>query len=102
MRVAGSRKGGSGARFGRYVTGPCQAADNAACLSGSERLSVMPAHDVDNLAMAMSLIVSTRSIALLPEYAKDFFPASVSSRLACPGNVRPRCPRTPVRPGMLR
>ncbi|WP_429196719.1 hypothetical protein [Luteibacter sp. W1I16] len=37
-------------------------------------LSVMPAHDVDNLAMAMSLIVSTRSIALLPEYAKDFFP----------------------------
>lgn len=43
-------------------------------------LAVVPAHDVDNLAMAMSLIASTRGIALLPEYARDFFPWSVTSR----------------------
>ncbi|MGE7136285.1 LysR family transcriptional regulator [Luteibacter sp. NPDC031894] len=43
-------------------------------------LHVAPAHDVDNLAMAMSLISSTRGISLLPEYATDFLPRSVTSR----------------------
>ncbi|HXP01940.1 MAG TPA: LysR family transcriptional regulator [Luteibacter sp.] len=43
-------------------------------------LAVVPAHDVDNLAMAMSLIASTRGVALLPEYARDFIPRSVTSR----------------------
>jgi LysR family hca operon transcriptional activator len=39
-----------------------------------------PAHRVDNLAMAMSLIASTRGVALLPAYAKNFLPWSVVSR----------------------
>jgi LysR family hca operon transcriptional activator len=30
--------------------------------------------------MAMSLIASTRGVALLPAYAKNFLPASVTSR----------------------
>jgi LysR family transcriptional regulator, hca operon transcriptional activator len=38
------------------------------------------AHRVDNLAMAMSLIASTRGVALLPEYAKNFLPRAVTSR----------------------
>jgi LysR family hca operon transcriptional activator len=39
-----------------------------------------PVHRVDNLAMAMSLIASTRGVALLPAYAKNFLPGSVTSR----------------------
>jgi LysR family transcriptional regulator, hca operon transcriptional activator len=38
------------------------------------------AHGVDNLAMAMSLIASTRGLALLPAYAKNLMPSSVVSR----------------------
>jgi LysR family hca operon transcriptional activator len=37
-------------------------------------------HEVDHLAMAMSLIASTRGIALLPAYAVNFMPAAVTSR----------------------
>jgi LysR family hca operon transcriptional activator len=43
-------------------------------------LDLTPAHEVDNLAMAMSLVASTRGIALLPAYAKNFLPWSVTSR----------------------
>ena len=43
-------------------------------------LDLHPAHRVDNLAMAMSLIASTRSVALLPAYARNFMPWSVTSR----------------------
>jgi len=43
-------------------------------------LSIRPDHEVDNLAMAMSLIASTRGIALLPAYAENFLPWSVISR----------------------
>jgi LysR family transcriptional regulator, hca operon transcriptional activator len=43
-------------------------------------LNVQQAHRVDNLAMAMSLIASTRGVALLPEYAKNFLPWAVTSR----------------------
>jgi LysR family hca operon transcriptional activator len=39
-----------------------------------------PVHRVDNLAMAMSLIASTRGVALLPAYAKNFLPRSLTSR----------------------
>jgi LysR family hca operon transcriptional activator len=39
-----------------------------------------PAHEVDNLAMAMSLVASTRGVALLPAYARNFLPWSVISR----------------------
>jgi LysR family transcriptional regulator, hca operon transcriptional activator len=43
-------------------------------------MALRPAHRVDNLAMAMSLIASTRGVALLPAYAKNFLPRSVTSR----------------------
>jgi LysR family hca operon transcriptional activator len=37
-------------------------------------------HGVDNMAMAMSLVVSTRGLALMPAYAKNLLPRSVVSR----------------------
>jgi len=37
-------------------------------------------HGVDNLAMAMSLVASTRGLALMPAYAKNLLPWSVVSR----------------------
>jgi LysR family hca operon transcriptional activator len=37
-------------------------------------------HHVDNLAMAMSLVASTRGLALMPEYANNLLPWSVVSR----------------------
>lgn len=43
-------------------------------------MDLQPAHRVDNLAMAMSLIASTRGVALLPAYAKNFLPWAVTSR----------------------
>lgn len=43
-------------------------------------MDLRPAHRVDNLAMAMSLIASTKGVALLPAYAKNFLPSSVISR----------------------
>jgi LysR family transcriptional regulator, hca operon transcriptional activator len=43
-------------------------------------LEIVASHDVDNLAMAMSLVASTRGIALLPAYAENFLPRSVISR----------------------
>jgi len=43
-------------------------------------VQLRPAHQADNLAMAMSLIGSTRGIALLPLYAVDFLPQSLTSR----------------------
>jgi LysR family transcriptional regulator, hca operon transcriptional activator len=44
------------------------------------RADIHPQYEVDNLAMAMSLIASTRGVALLPLYAKNFLPWSVVSR----------------------
>jgi LysR family transcriptional regulator, hca operon transcriptional activator len=43
-------------------------------------LGIRPAHVADNLAMAMSLVASTRGVALLPAYAQNFLPWSVTSR----------------------
>jgi LysR family transcriptional regulator, hca operon transcriptional activator len=43
-------------------------------------VNIKPSHEVDNLAMAMSLIASTRGVALLPAYAQNFLPWSVTSR----------------------
>jgi LysR family transcriptional regulator, hca operon transcriptional activator len=37
-------------------------------------------HGVDNMAMAMSLVASTRGLALMPAYAKNLLPSSVTSR----------------------
>ena len=43
-------------------------------------VDIAPDHEVDNLAMAMSLVASTRGVALLPAYAQNFLPWSVISR----------------------
>jgi LysR family hca operon transcriptional activator len=43
-------------------------------------VNISPAHEADHLAMGMSLIASTRGVGLLPAYAQDFLPASVTSR----------------------
>jgi LysR family hca operon transcriptional activator len=43
-------------------------------------LAIKPAHEADNLAMAISLVASTRGFALLPRYAQNFLPGSVVSR----------------------
>jgi LysR family hca operon transcriptional activator len=37
-------------------------------------------HGVDNMAMTISLVVSTRGVALMPEYAKNLLPPTVVSR----------------------
>jgi LysR family transcriptional regulator, hca operon transcriptional activator len=37
-------------------------------------------HGVDNMAMAMSLVASTRGLAIMPAYAKNLLPWSVVSR----------------------
>ena len=41
---------------------------------------IKPAHEADNLAMAISLVASTRGVAFLPAYARNFLPWSVISR----------------------
>lgn len=43
-------------------------------------IEIKPSHEVDNLGGVMSLIASTRGVALLPRYAKTFLPASVTTR----------------------
>jgi LysR family hca operon transcriptional activator len=46
----------------------------------SAGLDIKLDHGVDNLAMAMSLVASTRGLALMPAYAKNLLPWSVVSR----------------------
>jgi LysR family hca operon transcriptional activator len=43
-------------------------------------LGIRADHEVDNIAMAMSLVASTRGVALLPAYVRNFMPWSVISR----------------------
>src|ERR1700676_2450005 len=43
-------------------------------------LDIKLEHGVDNMAMAMSLVASTRGLALMPAYAKNLLPWSVVSR----------------------
>ena len=43
-------------------------------------LSVGPDHDVDNLAMAVSLIASTRGVGIAPAYIEKLLPATLVSR----------------------
>jgi LysR family hca operon transcriptional activator len=43
-------------------------------------VNIMPAHEADHLSMGMSLIASTRGVGLLPAYAQNFLPSSVTSR----------------------
>ena len=41
---------------------------------------ITPAHQADHLSMGISLIASTRGVGLLPAYAQNFLPSSVTSR----------------------
>ena len=50
------------------------------------RVKITPAHEADHLAMAISLIASTGGLGLLPAYAQNFLPRSVTSR-PLPGNA---------------
>ena len=43
-------------------------------------IDIKPDHEADHLAMAMSLIASTRGVALLPAYARNLLPSSLISR----------------------
>jgi LysR family hca operon transcriptional activator len=43
-------------------------------------IEIKPSHEVDNLGGVMSLIPSTRGVALLPLYARTFLPDSVTTR----------------------
>jgi LysR family hca operon transcriptional activator len=43
-------------------------------------IEIAPAMEIDNYAMAISLVASTRGVALLPASAKNFLPWSVVSR----------------------
>ena len=43
-------------------------------------LDIKPAHEVDNLAHAVSMIASTSAVMLMPAYARNLLPWSVTSR----------------------
>jgi len=43
-------------------------------------VNITPDHEADHLAMGMSLIASTGGVGLLPAYAQNFLPSSVTSR----------------------
>jgi LysR family hca operon transcriptional activator len=43
-------------------------------------INIRPAHEADHLAMGMSLIASTGGVGLLPAYAQNFLPSSLTSR----------------------
>ena len=43
-------------------------------------VDLKPTHKVEYISMAMSLIASTRGVALLPDYARNFLTRSVTSR----------------------
>jgi LysR family hca operon transcriptional activator len=44
------------------------------------KVALTPAHAIDNLAMGISMVASTRAVTLLPAYAENFLPWSVVSR----------------------
>jgi len=43
-------------------------------------IKITPAHEADHVTMGMSLIASTRGVGLLPAYALNFLPSSITSR----------------------
>jgi len=43
-------------------------------------INITPAHEADHVTMGISLIISTRGVGLLPAYAQNFLPSSVTSR----------------------
>jgi len=46
----------------------------------STGLGIRPSHEVDHLTMAMSMIASTRGVAILPVYLRTFLPWAVTTR----------------------
>src|ERR1700692_2128885 len=44
------------------------------------RINITPAHEADHVTMGISLIMSTGGVGLLPAYAQNFLPSSVTSR----------------------
>src|ERR1700735_5095036 len=44
------------------------------------RINIKPAHQADHVTMGISLIISTRGVGLLPAYAQNLLPSSVTSR----------------------
>jgi LysR family hca operon transcriptional activator len=63
---------------GSDIAGPMRRAIEAYLAAND--LDIEPAHRVHNLTMAMSLIASTGGVALLPAYAENLLPWSVTSR----------------------
>src|SRR5882724_10758638 len=43
-------------------------------------IDIRPGHEADHMAMAMSFVASTRGVALLPAYARNLLPSSLTSR----------------------
>jgi len=43
-------------------------------------IDIRPDHEADHMAMAMSFVASTRGVALLPAYARNLLPSSLTSR----------------------
>ncbi|MCU1242966.1 MAG: transcriptional regulator, LysR family [Candidatus Acidoferrum typicum] len=43
-------------------------------------IKITPAHEADHVVMGMSLIASTGGVGLLPAYAQNFLPSSITSR----------------------
>ena len=43
-------------------------------------IKITPAHEVDHVTMGISLIMSTGGVGLLPAYAQNFLPSSVTTR----------------------
>jgi LysR family transcriptional regulator, hca operon transcriptional activator len=43
-------------------------------------VDIRPDHEADHMAMAMSFVASTRGVALLPAYARNLLPPSLTSR----------------------
>jgi LysR family transcriptional regulator, hca operon transcriptional activator len=43
-------------------------------------VDITPTHGVDNIAVAITLVASTRGLSLMPAYAKNMLPWSVVSR----------------------
>lgn len=43
-------------------------------------VKITPDHEADHVTMGMSLIVSTRGVGLLPAYARNFLPSTLTSR----------------------
>jgi LysR family hca operon transcriptional activator len=43
-------------------------------------IDIVPTHGVDNIAVAITLVASTRGLSLMPAYAKNMLPWSVVSR----------------------